>query len=238
MPDVMPFSAETPTNYDTRCLCVLVLDTSTSMNGSPINELNRGLMDFGEMLRNSSDTRYTVETSIITFNSTVVCIQEPKLVDDMDQTNKFPLTVEGSTRLVDGVRAAIKKVEDRKDWYRRNNLPYYRPWIVLITDGYPDPGQDITGLAAEIREGHTQNKFAFLPMGVEGADERVLTRISTPEFPPIPIDWKKFKEVFDWLTNSLGAISKSADGKNVTFDSPESFMRSGWGGGDFTQSTL
>lgn len=238
MSNITPFQGETPDNFNTRCLCVLVLDTSYSMEGDPINELNKGLLSFGDFLKSKNSTRFSVETTIITFNSKVECVQEPSLVDEMQGTSKFPVEVDGTTKLVDGVRAAIKKVEDRKQWYRNNGIAYYRPWVVLITDGYPDRDQDIEGLASEIKIAHNGKHFAFLPMGVEGADPNFLSKIATSEFPPLPIDWQKFQDVFKWLSNSLDKVSQSAEGEKVTFDSVQDFTRTGWGGGDFTQTPI
>lgn len=37
-------------NPEPRCPCVLLLDTSGSMNGSPISELNKGLQVFKDEL--------------------------------------------------------------------------------------------------------------------------------------------------------------------------------------------
>jgi uncharacterized protein YegL len=238
MSDITPFQGETPENFDTRCLCVLVLDTSISMKNGPIDELNKGLSGFGDFLRSKNSTRFSVEVSILTFNSNVECVQEPALVDQMETTDKFPLAVAGSTKLVDGVRAAIKKVEDRKQWYRKNGIDFFRPWIVLMTDGMPDPGQDVDGLATEIQIAHKGKHFAFLPMGVDGADQNFLNKIATSEFPPIPIDWRKFDQVFRWLSNSLDKVSQSTEKQVVTFDPIDSFARSGWGGGNFTQTTV
>ena len=239
MNELNPFGGKTTEdNAEDRCLCVLVLDTSFSMNGDPINKLNNGLINFGEYLKKKNSTRYSVEVCIVSFNSTVNCVQEPALVDNLTNTSSFPLKAKGSTKLVDGVRLAIKKVDERKKYYKNKGLNYYRPWIVLMTDGYPDAGQNITALSQEIEEGQKNKKFAFLPMGVEGADETLLKKISTKEFPPIPIDWQKFDEVFKWLSNSFDSISNS-NGKDSSFGSIEPFMsKTGWGGGSFDQSTI
>lgn len=236
--EITPFGGEIPSNYNNRCLLVLVLDTSYSMSGEPINELNKGLKSFIQQLKTKAGTRDTVELSIITFDSQVECILEPALYDDIQINSSYDLKVRGSTKLVDGVRAAIKKAEDRKQWYKNNGLSYYRPWILLMTDGLPDPGQDIDGLAQEIQSGHRKQKFAFLPMGVEGADEATLRQISSPEFPPIPISWEKFSEMFDWLSSSMSRVSQSSDGDNVDFDPINTFTRSGWDGMKVTQNEI
>ena len=238
MTQLTPFHGETPDNFNTRCLCVLVLDTSYSMDGGPMDELNKGLVGYGNYLKSKNSTRFSVETAIITFDTTVQCVQEPVLVDDMADSSCFPLKVGGSTKLVDGMRAAIKKVEERKNWYRNNGIAYYRPWIVLITDGYPDKDQNVNVLVDEIKIADKGKHFAFLPMGVEGADPVFLSKIATSEFPPLPLDWQKFNKFFSWLSNSMDKVSQSAEGENVKFDSVDSFISSGWGGGNFTQTLL
>jgi Mg-chelatase subunit ChlD len=43
-----------PTNPDPRCACVLVLDTSGSMHGEKIDQLNQGLIAFRDSLQSDS----------------------------------------------------------------------------------------------------------------------------------------------------------------------------------------
>ena len=58
MPDIydqIPFSAaDFAENPEPRCPCVLLLDTSGSMAGQPINELNNGIVNFKDEI--SADT--------------------------------------------------------------------------------------------------------------------------------------------------------------------------------------
>ncbi|EDN65603.1 protein containing Von Willebrand factor, type A [Beggiatoa sp. PS] len=99
-----------------------------------------------------------MEISIITFHSDVKNELEPALVDNFTMPI---LTTKGSTKLVDGVREAIAKVEARKQWYKETGQPYYRPWIIAITDGEPDSDQDVEGLTQEIRTAIEGKKFVF-----------------------------------------------------------------------------
>ena len=51
-----------------------------------------------------------------------------------------PPTIEpgGGTCLSFALNVALDAVAQRKDDYRMNGISYYRPWIVLLTDGYPE----------------------------------------------------------------------------------------------------
>lgn len=68
---------EEPSNFEQKCLCVLVLDVSGSMSGSPINLLNEGLRRFQEELLKDEVTRDRLEVAIVTFGSEVETIQGP-----------------------------------------------------------------------------------------------------------------------------------------------------------------
>jgi len=56
------FIAESPENYEQKCLCALVLDVSASMHGQPISELNSHsppqIKIFPYFLRRSSRQHY------------------------------------------------------------------------------------------------------------------------------------------------------------------------------------
>ena len=50
---------------------VLLVDTSSSMYGAPITELNKGLVEFGDALQNDSLAQGRAEVCVISFNSSV-----------------------------------------------------------------------------------------------------------------------------------------------------------------------
>ncbi len=229
------FGGDAAKNQEQKCLVLLVLDTSYSMDQDPIKELNRGLIDFAEGIKRDSTARKRVEIGIITFDSEIRCIQEPALVDDFTMPT---LSVNGTTKLVDGIRTAINFVEARKDWYRRNGLDFYRPHIILISDGAPDNDQDIKGLSQEIKIGAQGKHFVFMPVGVIGADQKILQQISQSEYPPVPLEGYEFGKFFKWLSKSIGSVSKSAQNEKVVFENPDWISKTGWGGGSFTQTPM
>lgn len=68
---------------------------------------------------------------------------------------------DGDTALVDAVDEAIDIVNNRKKWYKSTGQPYYRPWIILITDGEPNEGQDVSALAGKIKKIHQRRNMYF-----------------------------------------------------------------------------
>lgn len=223
------FGGETPSNYEQKCLCVLCLDTSYSMQGAPIDSLNQALQDFADAIRTDGVAKNRIEISIITFDSSVECIQEPALINEMQMPS---LQVRGTTKLVDGMRLAINKVEERKQYYRNQGVPYYRPFIVLMTDGQPDRDQDVNGLSNEVAAAINNRKFSLFAVGTGGADMATLNKISSPT-PALTLNGLNYPAFFDWLSNSLSEVSRSGSNEQVKFAPVDA-----WAGGTFSQTPV
>lgn len=206
------FSAEAAVNYEQKCLCVLVLDVSGSMRGKPIEELNKGLQDFYNEIADDETTSQRLEISIITFNHIVKTVQEPALVENFEMPM---LAATGSTAMVNAVNQAIDKMEARKKWYKETGQAYYRPWIILMTDGEPDDDQDIDGLAARINSETAGKHFQFLPIGVEGANMAILDKIKGNIERPLKLQGTKFSSFFKWLSASMGTVVTAEEGEQV-----------------------
>lgn len=206
------FAGESPENFEQKCICVLVVDVSGSMAGEPLNQLNKGLQEFSKEVEKDFVATQRLEVSIVTFGSTAQCVQEPALISNITMPTLYP---SGSTKLVDGVRLGMDIIEKRKNWYRETGQNYFRPMIVLISDGEPDSDQDINGLSSEVASAITSKKFMFYSLGVIGYNHQKLSLIcSTP--PPVLLDGYKFSEFFRWLSNSISIITKSVEGQTLS----------------------
>ena len=206
------FSAESAENFEQKCLCVLVLDVSGSMRGEPINELNNGLQEFYNQVVKDETASQRLEVSIMTFNQAVQTLQEPALVDNFTMPT---LTANGSTALVDAVNEAIDKVEARKNWYKQTEQKYYRPWIILMTDGEPDDGQDVYGLATRIKSGVEGGHYVFMSVGIEGANMKTLQTLQGEGMAPAKLKGLEFKSFFKWLSASMETIVNHVEGEQV-----------------------
>ncbi len=204
-------------NPQPRCPCVLLLDVSGSMNGEPIDELNRGLATFRESLLKDSLAAKRVEVAVVTFGP--VHIEQP-FIGAM-QFYPPTLQTQGVTPMGEAINQAISLVEERKQEYRANGIQYYRPWILLITDGAPTDAWANAAMA--IKAGESEKKFMFFSVGVQGADMNVLSQISVR--PPLSLKGLKFQELFRWLSSSLQAQSRSTFGDKVTLQAPS---EAGW----------
>ena len=134
------------------------------------------------------------------------------------------LKASGQTQLVRAIEEAQQVIKDRKDYYKSKGLTYYRPWIVVMTDGDPYPAnQDIDGIAQKIQEDADAKKYVFFMIGVGNeVHDDVLSKLTTSQFPAMRMDAVNFAEFFQWLSASATVVVNSDDltDSNVSIPQP------------------
>jgi uncharacterized protein YegL len=201
---------EFATNPEQRCPVVLLLDNSYSMSGEPINELNKGIASFRDSILMDEVAALRVEVAIITFGN------QEKLVHDFSTAPHFKpndLKANGNTPMGAAINLALDVLDERKKVYKENGIPYYQPWIMLITDG--EPTDDYKRAAQRVRAAASQRKLSFYCVAVKNADLKILTEIAPLETPPLPLEGLRFKELFKWLSASVRATSRHSIGEQV-----------------------
>lgn len=208
-----PFEVvEFASNPESRLPCLLFLDTSGSMEGSRISELNEGLVRFRQYLTEDRLASKRVEVGIIGFGPVEV-------ISDFVTADRFEapkLIAKGDTPIGEAIELGLDLLSARKKMYREGGVSYYRPLGILITDG--EPTDKIKRASRLISEAEHGKKLSFLAVGVEGANMAALQELSVRE--PVKLRSLDFDGLFRWLSNSLGAMSRSNPGDQVPVDNP------------------
>lgn len=211
--DQVPFEAASfADNPEPRCPVILLLDTSGSMQGAPIAELNEGLATLQQELQRDELAAKRVELAVVTFGPV-------QLAADFATATTFTpaaLTASGETPLGAAVLFGLALLEARKHVYRANGIAYYRPWVMLITDGAPT--DDWQEAAAKVHAGEAAKGFSFFAIGVQNADMATLRQLAVRE--PLRLKGLQFREFFVWLSNSMRAVSASQVGDSVPLENP------------------
>ncbi|MBE9211804.1 MAG: VWA domain-containing protein [Richelia sp. SL_2_1] len=193
-------------NPEPRCPCVLLLDTSGSMQGAPIDALNQGLLSFKDELTKNSLASRRVEVSIVTFDSNINVVQD---FVTADQFTPPILTAQGLTTMGAGIHKSLDLIQERKAQYRSNGVAYYRPWIFMITDGEPqgEPEELIEQASQRLQSDESNKRVAFFSVGVENANMTRLSQLTVRT--PLKLNGLNFVEMFVWLSASMSAVSHS-----------------------------
>jgi uncharacterized protein YegL len=221
MAEQMPFGNVTfAENPEPRCPCVLLLDVSGSMNGEPIRQMYNGLVTYKDELVADALASKRVEVAVVTFGGAVQTASDFATADMFQPPT---LAANGDTPMGQAVRTSLEMVRQRKEIYRANGIMFYRPWIFLITDGAPT--DEWQSAAAAVKEGESAKAFAFFAVGVQGANMDVLGQFSVRA--PLRLDGLRFRDLFQWLSNSQQRVSRSTPGEDVPLLDPTTGPK-GW----------
>ncbi len=235
--------AEFADNPEPRCPVVLVLDTSGSMKGQPIVELNEGLRAFASAIRADHLASLRVEVAVVTFGGSVRAVDvrgNPNGGGDMVAFNPNGLAIRPKVKDVPfDARQAFVTVDQ------------FQP-PVLDADGGTPMGEAIqrslallrerkeiykqNGLdyfrpwvfvitdgkptdkweqvAEQVRQEEARKGILFYGVGVEGADFKVLGRFSEGRS-PLKLRGLAFGDLFTWLSKSFSAVAHSRPGEQA-----------------------
>ena len=118
------------------CLC---LDTSFSMVGEPITELNHGVYSFISELCADEVNQYSSEVAVVSFGGAATTVVD---FPPISRLTIPPMTAVGETPMGAGVLLALSLLENRKREYAEAGVDYHQPCLVLMTDGNPTDSID------------------------------------------------------------------------------------------------
>ncbi len=227
-------------------ICVLLVDTSKSMNSlisgtarRRIDVLNDGINRFINNLKNDQQASRVVDLAIVQFDTEARIVESFKPAADLPTS--ISLTADGVTNLGGAMETVIDMIRERRKLYHENSVPAYKPWIVVMTDGLPtdqkgfgprEHGFDDTMKTLEvaidkIKAEKEKGKLSILTMHIgdklDDIDENnyainPATYLSALSTKPIILNLENenFNGFFDWLFQSLRIISYSGVEENPT----------------------
>ncbi len=188
------------------------LDTSGSMMGNPIKQLNMGLNNFIASIKANDDTRSSTDIAIITFGSKVEIVMP---FGKISKEKGIP-EITASTTLTpigEGILTALELLNARKEGYKEMGIKYYQPWLVVITDGAPQGPNAMQNMELAIEACNkleSEDKLVIFNIGVgSGVDFDILKRLSIKREEPISVNSSDFGKLFEFLGSSSSSIVSS-----------------------------
>ncbi len=189
----------------------LLLDTSGSMSGEPIEAVKVGVQSLISSLRQDPYALETAFISIITFDSTA---KQLVPLTELTQFQMPSINASGSTALGEALELVSTKREQEVTKSTAEMKGDWKPLVFIMTDG--NPTDDINKGIAEFQK----RKWGLVVAcgAGNGADMDVLKAITTNAVQLDTTDASAFKSFFKWVSASVSASSKSVEsaGKDVS----------------------
>lgn len=201
---------------------MLLVDTSGSMS-QDLADVSNGLDALRAALGRDSVARNRVELVVVTFGGSVAvhgafgeaAVFEPPT-----------LTSCGDTPMAAALLKALDLLDEKKRAYQESGLDYYRPMVFLLTDGEPTDTAQWPEAVRRVREAERDRKMVLLAVGTKTASFAKLKELS-PDRTPLRLHDAQWESMFQWLSRSLKARSRSRLGEDVPLEDPTG--PKGWG---------
>ncbi|MCX6317518.1 MAG: VWA domain-containing protein [Bacteroidetes bacterium] len=188
----------------------LLLDTSGSMNGEPIEAVKNGVQVMISSLRQNPQAIETAFISVITFDSEARQIIP---LTDLASFQMADIRATGVTALGNALKLVAEKIDTEVAKTTAEQKGDWKPLVFIMTDGIPTDDWQV-GLA-EFKKRKTA--FTVACAAGSGADTNILKQITDNVVSLDTADSASIGKFFLWVTASIGVSSTKVEdsGKDV-----------------------
>jgi uncharacterized protein YegL len=189
----------------------LLLDTSGSMSGEPIEAVKNGVQVMISSLRQNPQAIETAFLSVITFDSVA---QQIIPLTDLASFQMVDLKATGVTALGEALKLVSNKIDNEVAKTTMEQKGDWKPLVFIMTDGIPT--DDWQSGLNEFKQRKTA--FTVACAAGSGADTSILKQITENVVSLDTADSASIGKFFQWVTASIGVSSTKVEdsGKDVS----------------------
>ena len=191
-------------NSDVKLAVAFLLDCSGSMEGEPIEQMNKGIQYFTDFIKSNQIAKHRLDTTIISFGEEVTVHQENATTDDLVAPY---LQAGGATPMGEAILTALDILEQQKQYYKAEDIEYIKPIIICLTDGEPTDEAIFKEATTQLLMAEAQNQVTFYCIGCNGIDMSVMKNMQTKHAPMI-----MGKEISDDIVKFFKRVSMVVSG--------------------------
>ena len=203
-------------NPEPRCPVLIIADCSGSMAGRPIDAMNRGVDDLYQAIVDDEIARNRVEVALLSFSTEA---REERDFSTVSERGKTNMRAGGATNMHLAIQQGCDLLEARKEQYRLGGVPYFRPIMVLFSDGLPtSPRGEMEQANQRLVDMESGSQLTIFKVAVNAEAVQAMLRVlpnPNSRFQPQQLDNLRFSDFFVWLSRSVSAISRSTPGETV-----------------------
>jgi uncharacterized protein YegL len=189
----------------------LLLDTSGSMTGEPIEAVKNGVQIMISSLRQNPQAIETAFLSVITFDSTA---QQIIPLTDLASFQMVDIKATGVTALGEALKLVAHKIDTEVAKTTTEQKGDWKPLVFIMTDGIPT--DDWQNGLNEFKK--SKVAFTVACAAGNGADANILKQITDNVVSLDTADSASIGKFFQWVTASIGVSSSKVEesGKEVS----------------------
>ncbi|MDO4880379.1 MAG: VWA domain-containing protein [Capnocytophaga sp.] len=186
----------------------LLLDTSGSMSGEPIEAVKNGVQMMLHSLRQNPQAIETAYVSIITFDSTA---KQVVPLTDLASFQMVEIKASGTTALGDALRLLADKLNTEVTKTTLEQKGDWKPMIFIMTDGIPTDDWQAGFNALK-----SSNKGIIVGCAAgQDADDRILQQIADSVVRLNNTDADSIGKFFQWVTASIATTSTKVEESGI-----------------------
>lgn len=223
---------EVPEGATTRKILLLLVDISGSMEEA-MPEVNRQLESWISVMAKTPSWTGSLDLGIITFGKGGVralalrgrgetARTGPEAFTPIEDVTCPVLSAGSVTPMLDAIERGLELLREYKDYLRSGEVgySYFRPYVVLVTDGYPTDAEGyhseavkarVTATARRLIEEQNGKHVMFRAIAVENANQGVLSELAGTDQAVNGIAEQDWAKVLELVSNSLEVATSARE---------------------------
>lgn len=207
---------------EARIACAIVVNTSANMVANA-QALQDAVVELVDEIKVDAVLRNRVDLCLITYDD------DPRIVQPFNPNHFFALPhfnqCKGIASTHKAIRFALDTLNERKEVYRNNCVPYILPWLWLFTDGSSDDPDN--GSFDELLQLQNMRKLSFYAVGI-GPNTRTSELKSMHRHGLIlSPSHEEYRAAFEYISGHFGRdkpTPREQDGRSPIILSPPSIV--------------
>lgn len=184
----------------------LLIDTSGSMTGEPIESVKVGLEAMLSSLRGDPFALESANISIITYDREVKVILPLTPLEDI-QIPEITCPESGPTNMGAALKTLCKQIDSEVHLSTPIQKGDWMPLLFLMTDGKPSDIMEYNEAISEVKK----RKFATIVACAAGSKAKTepLQQLTDQVYTLDTMDKSSFSQFFKWISSSIGVGNRS-----------------------------
>lgn len=184
----------------------LLIDTSGSMTGEPIESVKVGLEAMLSSLRGDPFALESANISIITYDREVKVILPLTPLEDI-QLPEITCPESGPTNMGAALKTLCKQIDSEVHLSTPTQKGDWMPLLFLMTDGKPSDIMEYNEAIPEVKK----RKFATIVACAAGSKAKTepLQQLTDQVYTLDTMDTSSFSQFFKWVSSSIGVGNRS-----------------------------